>query len=61
MDALGEGRINYDARGLAEPDAAVPNVSEIDGDSAEFDAADMTTRQINLELRDLVYERGIRT
>ena len=60
MDAVGESRINYDARGLAEPDAAVPNVSEIDGDSAVFDAANLTTRQINLEIRDLVYERGIK-
>ena len=61
MDALtGESRITYDARGLVEPDDTVPNVSEIDGDTAEFDAASMTTRQINLELRDLIYERGIR-
>ncbi len=60
MDAVGESRINYDARGLAEPDAAVPNVSEIDGDSAVFDAANLTTRQINLEIRNLVYERGIK-
>ena len=60
MDAVGESRINYDARGLAEPDAAVPNVSEIDGDTAVFDAAELTTRQINLEIRDLVYERGIK-
>jgi glutamate synthase domain-containing protein 3 len=61
MDALtGESRITYDARGLVEPDDTVPNVSEIDGDRAEFDASDMTTRQINLELRDLIYERGIR-
>ena len=60
MDAVGESRINYDARGLAEPDATVPNVSEIDGDTAVFDAADLTTRQINLEIRDLVYERGIK-
>ena len=43
-----------------EPDDTVPNVSEIDGDTAEFDASSMTTRQINLELRDLIYERGIR-
>ena len=61
MDAVGESRIKYDARGLAEPDAEVPNVSEIDGDSAVFDAADLTTRQINLEIRNLVYERGIKT
>ena len=61
MDALtGESRITYDARGLVEPDDTVPNVSEIDGDTAEFDAARLTTRQINLELRELIYERGIR-
>ena len=35
-------------------------MSEIDGDTAVFDAADLTTRQINLEIRDLVYERGIK-
>jgi glutamate synthase domain-containing protein 3 len=61
MDALtGEARITYDARGLVEPDDTVPNVSEIDGDRAVFDATDMTTRQINLELRNLIYERGVR-
>ena len=59
MDAVGERRINYDARGLAEPNAEVPNVSEVDGTSAVFDAAELTTRQINLELRNLVYERGV--
>jgi glutamate synthase domain-containing protein 3 len=60
MDALaGKRRISYDARGLAEPTADVPNVSEVDGTSAVFDAADLTTRQINLELRSLLYERGI--
>ncbi len=60
MDAVGESAITYDARGLAEPFAEVPNVSEISGDSAVFDAADLTTRQINLEIRNLVYERGIK-
>src|SRR6476660_9322552 len=59
MDAVGERRINYDARGLAEPNAEVPNVSAVDGSSAVFDAAPLTTRQINLELRNLVYERGV--
>ena len=29
--ATGERRITYDARGLAEPDADVPKISEIDG------------------------------
>ena len=32
MDALvGERRISYDARGLAEPTADVPQVSEVSG------------------------------
>jgi methylamine---glutamate N-methyltransferase subunit B len=31
----------------------------ITGESAEFDAADLTTRQINLELRRLVYTEGV--
>jgi glutamate synthase domain-containing protein 3 len=60
MSGTGERRITYDARGLAEPDAKVPQVSDIDGDRAAFDAADLTTRQINLELRWLLYERGVR-
>jgi methylamine---glutamate N-methyltransferase subunit B len=60
MDAVaGERRITYDARGLAEPIADAPRVAEIDGDTARFDAHDLTTRQINLELRRLVYEEGI--
>ena len=60
MDAVGERRITYDARGLAEPDADVPHVSEIEDGKAVFDAAKLTTRQINLELRSLIYEQGIR-
>jgi glutamate synthase domain-containing protein 3 len=51
--------VTYDARGLAEPHADVPKVSEIDGQKAVFDARDLTTRQINLELRWLLYEQGI--
>ena len=35
-------------------------MSEIDGDKATFDARDLTTRQINLELRWLLYEQGVR-
>ena len=58
--ARGERRITYDARGLAEPDAEVPKVSDIVGEKATFNAAGLTTRQINLELRWLLYERGIR-
>ncbi len=60
MEALaGERRITYDARGLAEPFADVPRISEIDGSAARFDAKSLTTRQINLELRWLLYDQGI--
>ena len=57
--ASGGRRTTYDARGLAEPIAEVPHVSEIDGTKAVFDAAKLTTRQINLELRNLIYEQGL--
>jgi glutamate synthase domain-containing protein 3 len=57
--AVGEKGISYDARGLAEPVAAVPRISEVDGTSATFDAAKLTTREINLELRWLLYELGV--
>ena len=56
----GARHTTYDARGLAEPVAEIPKVSEIDEGSASFDATDLTTRQINLELRWLIYEQGIR-
>jgi glutamate synthase domain-containing protein 3 len=58
--AVGESRVKYDARGLAEPHAEVPKVSEIDGERAVFDAHDLSTRQINLELRWLLYEHGVK-
>jgi glutamate synthase domain-containing protein 3 len=57
--AVGEGRITYDARGLAEPNADAPRVAEIDGERATFDARDLSTRLINLELRRLLYEEGV--
>jgi methylamine---glutamate N-methyltransferase subunit B len=57
--ASGGRRTTYDARGLSEPVAEVPHVSEIDGDRAVFDATKLTTRQINLELRNLIYEQGM--
>jgi glutamate synthase domain-containing protein 3 len=57
--AVGESRITYDARGLVELDDTVPRVSEIDGDRATFDARELTTRKINLELRWLLYEQGV--
>ncbi len=59
MAAVGEGRITYDARGLAEPNAEAPRIAEIDGDRATFDARDLSTRLINLELRRLLYEEGV--
>ncbi len=59
MAAVGERTISYDARGLAEPHAEAPRIAEIDGERATFDAHDLSTRQINLELRRLLYEEGI--
>jgi glutamate synthase domain-containing protein 3 len=56
-------KISYDARGLAEPNAQAPGNAVIEGEGSErkavFDAADLTTRQINLELRRLVYTEQI--
>ena len=56
-------KISYDARGLAEPDAQAPGTAKVEGEGAlrraVFDADDLTTRQINLELRRLVYDEGI--
>ena len=61
MDAMTtqENEPMFDARGLVELDARVPKVSEIDGTTARFDAREMTTRRINLELRWLLYEQGV--
>jgi glutamate synthase domain-containing protein 3 len=56
---VGERTITYDARGLAEPFAETPRIAEIAGDRARFDAKDLTTRTINLELRRLLYEEGV--
>ena len=60
MDAVGERHLSYDARGLMEPVAEAPRVAEIDGGRAVFDAHELTTRQINLELRWLLYEQGVK-
>jgi methylamine---glutamate N-methyltransferase subunit B len=62
MDAVAPDleEARFDARGLVELDARVPRVSEIDGDRATFDARKLTTRRINLELRWLLYEQGVR-
>ena len=61
MDALtGERMITYDARGLVEIDDTVLKIADIDGEKAVFDAKDLTTRKINLELRWLLYEQGVK-
>jgi methylamine---glutamate N-methyltransferase subunit B len=59
IDANGRAA-RADARGLVELDETVPHVSDVDGDRATFDARDLTTRQINLELRSLIYDQGVR-
>jgi glutamate synthase domain-containing protein 3 len=60
MAAVGERQISYDARGLAEPVAEAPRTALIDADGvATFDAKELTTRTINLELRRLLYEEGV--
>jgi methylamine---glutamate N-methyltransferase subunit B len=56
---VGERKIRYDARGLVEPDATIPKISEISGDKAVFDASALSTRQVNLELRWLLTEVGV--
>ncbi len=60
MAAVGERQITYDARGLAEPFADAPRTAVIEDGVATFDAKELTTRTINLELRRLLYEEGIR-
>jgi glutamate synthase domain-containing protein 3 len=49
----------FDPRGLVELDETIPNIAEVDGDKATFDARNLTTRQINLELRRLIYQLGV--
>jgi len=57
---IADGEPRYDARGLVELDEVIPKISEIDGDRATFDARALTTRRINLELRWLLYEMGVK-
>jgi glutamate synthase domain-containing protein 3 len=56
----GDLTITYDARGLVELDGTVPKLSRIDGDRAELDARELSTRKINAELRWLLYEQGVK-
>ncbi len=64
MDAVSTEAVprqtRFDPRGLVELDETVPRIAEIQGPRATFDAKQLTTRQINLELRRLLYEEGIR-
>lgn len=61
ITARADGReARLDVRGLVELDERIPRVAKIDGDRACFDARELTTRQINLELRRLVYEEHVR-
>jgi len=62
VDALAPEEIaaTYDARGLVELDGTIPKVSEIDGESARFDAKQLSTRKINAELRWLLYDQGVK-
>jgi glutamate synthase domain-containing protein 3 len=57
--AVGERRVTYDARGLAEPHAEAPRVARVEDGRAQFDAHDLSTRLINLELRRLLYEERV--
>jgi glutamate synthase domain-containing protein 3 len=52
-------KISYDARGLAEPHAEAPRIAKVEDGRAVFDAAGLSIRQINLELRRLVYDEGL--
>jgi glutamate synthase domain-containing protein 3 len=56
---VGESRVRYDARGLAEPFAEAPGVAEVADGKATFDARELSTRLINLELRRVLYEEGV--
>jgi glutamate synthase domain-containing protein 3 len=60
MSAVGERQISYDARGLSEPVADAPRIAVVEDGVATFDAKELTTRTINLEIRRLVYEEGIK-
>jgi glutamate synthase domain-containing protein 3 len=59
VEALAQ-EARFDPRGLVELDDAVPRISQIEGEHAIFDARELTTRKINLELRWLLYEQGVR-
>ena len=61
MDALSRrARASTTTRaGWSSPTTPCPTSPRSTATTAVFDAKDLTTRKINLELRDLIYERGI--
>jgi methylamine---glutamate N-methyltransferase subunit B len=63
VDAVNGGTATgatFDARGLVELDGTIPKISEIDGERAELDARELSTRKINAELRWLLYEQEVK-
>ncbi|MQA63306.1 MAG: GXGXG motif-containing protein [Actinophytocola sp.] len=58
-ESAGKRTGKYDVRGLADPDATAPNTAIVTGTTAELDAAELSTRQINLELRRLLHTEGV--
>jgi methylamine---glutamate N-methyltransferase subunit B len=58
-DALTDRASHYDPRGLFEPDVDPPQTATVEAGKATLDAAELTIRQVNLELRRLIYEEGI--
>lgn len=57
MEPVTSGR--YDVRGLVEPDDTPPRVAEVAGGRARFDAAQLSSRKVNLEIRRLLREEGV--
>ena len=51
--------VRMDERGLVELDDSIPKTSKIEDGRATLDAAELTPRKINAELRWLIYEQGI--
>ena len=60
MDEVSAPAAKMDERGLVELDESVPKAAKIEDGRAVIDAAKLTPRKINAELRWLIYERGVR-
>jgi len=59
LDKVSESAVLMDERGLVELDESIPKTAKIEDGRAVIDAADLTPRKINAELRWLIYEQGI--